>query len=110
MARKPMVTRTITTTKVNVLCLDIITVEPYNKLVTLPRTYKDERTLLKKVQEAIETDGLKVVHIVDKEEIETLYGMSEQEFIEKAVVLNPETRLPKSKESEPKPVSETVAE
>ena len=98
MARKPMVTRTITTTKANVLCMDIQTAEPFNKVVTLPRTYKDDKTLMKKVQEVVETDTVKAVHIVDKEEVETLYGMTEQEFIQKAVVLDPETRRPEEVE------------
>lgn len=92
MARKPMVTRTITTTKVNVLCMDIQKAEPFNKVVTLPRTYKDDKTLMKKVQEVVETDTVIPVHVVDKEEVETLFGMTEQEFIQKAVVLDPETR------------------
>lgn len=92
MARKPMVTRTITTTKVNVLCLDITTSEPFNKEVILPRTYKDDKSLMKKVQEVVDTDGVKAVHVVDKVEVETLYGMDEQTFIEKAAILDPETR------------------
>lgn len=92
MARKPMVTRTITITKANVLCMNIQSAEPFNKVITLPRTYKDDKTLMKKVQEVVETDNIKPVHIVDKEEVETLYGMSEQDFIEKAVVLEPGTR------------------
>ena len=87
MAREPMVTRTITTTKVNVMCLDINIGEPINKSVTVPRTYKDEDSLLKKVKAVIETDTLKAVYIVDSEVIETLYGMTEQDFIEKAEVL-----------------------
>lgn len=87
MARVPMVTRTITTTKVNVMCLDIETGEPCNKSVVVPRTYKDNETLLKKVKEVLETETLKPVHVVSKEEIETLYGMPEQEFIEHAKVL-----------------------
>jgi hypothetical protein len=87
MARVPMVTRTITTTKVNVMCLDIETGEPCNKITVVPRTYKDDETLLKKVKEVLETETLKPVHVVSKEEIETLYGMSEQEFIEHAKVL-----------------------
>ena len=37
----------------------------------------------------IETDTVKAVHIVDSEEIETLYGMTEQEFIQYAKVLPP---------------------
>lgn len=92
MARKPMVTRTIITTKVNVLCLDIQSAEPFNKVVTLPRTYKDDKKLLKKVEEVVNTDDVKAVHIVDKGEIETLYGMSEQDFIDHATILDPATR------------------
>lgn len=89
MARIPMVTRTITTTKAIVMCLDIESGEPCNKSVVVPRTYKDDETLLKKVKEVLETETLKPVHIVDKEEIETLYGMTEQNFIEHSKVLPP---------------------
>ena len=92
MARKPMVTRTIVTTKVNVLCLDIQSAEPFNKVVTLPRTYKDDKKLLKKVEEVVNTDEVKAVHVVDKEEVETLYGMTEQDFITNASILDPTTR------------------
>lgn len=100
MARKPMVTRTIITTKVNVLCLDIQSAEPFNKVVTLPRTYKDDKKLLKKVEEVVNTDDVKAVHIVDKEEIETLYGMSEQDFIDHATILDPATRKEAEAEEE----------
>lgn len=84
-----MVTRTITTTKAIVMCLNIESGEPCNKSVVVPRTYKDDETLLKKVKEVLETETLKPVHIVDKEEIETLYAMTEQEFIEHAEVQPP---------------------
>lgn len=110
MARKPMVTRTITTTKANVLCMDIQTAEPFNKVVTLPRTYKDDKSLMKKVQEVVETDTVKAVHIVDKEEVETLYGMTEQEFIQNAVILDPETRRPEAEEVEETEEAEEVEE
>ena len=73
------------------MCLDIETGEPCNKTVVVPRTYKDDEKLLKKVKEVIETETLKPVHIVDKEDIETLYGMKEQDFIEHAEVLPPRT-------------------
>ena len=91
MARIPMVTRTITTTKAIVMCLDIESGEPCNKSVVVSRTYKDDEALLKKVKEVLETETLKPVHIVSKEEIETLYGMTEQEFIEQAKVMPPRT-------------------
>lgn len=89
MARIPMVTRTIIATKANVMCLDVQEGEPFNKVVTVPRTYKDSEALLNKVKPLIETDTVKAVHIVDSEEIKTLYGMTEQEFIQYAKVLPP---------------------
>lgn len=87
MARIPMVTRTITTTKATVMCLNVVQGEPYTETVIAPRTYKDDNALLKVVKSIIETDELKAVHIVAKEEIETLYGMPENDFIDHATVL-----------------------
>lgn len=71
------------------MCLDIETGEPCNKSVVVPRNCKDDEKLLKKVKEVLETENLKPVHIVDKEEIKTLYGMTEQEFIKHAEVQPP---------------------
>lgn len=85
--KKPMVTRTILTTEVTVLCLDLIKAEPFNKTVTLPRTYKDEKTMMKKVSAIIDTDEVKAVHVVDTKVNETLYGMTEEQFISMAEVL-----------------------
>lgn len=87
MARIPMVTRNITTTTATVMCLNVLQGEPYTETVTVPRTYKDDNALLKIVKSIIETDELKAVHIVAKEEIETLYGMTENDFIAHAQVL-----------------------
>lgn len=85
--KKPMVTRTILTTEVTVLCLDLIKAEPFNKVVTLPRTYKDEKAMMKKVSAIIDTDEVKAVHVVDTKVNETLYGMTEEQFIAMAEVL-----------------------
>ena len=98
MARVPMVTRTIVAIKVNVMCLDIEKGEPFNETVTVSRTYKDDNALMKKVRPLLETETVKAVHIVDKEEIETLYGMSEQEFIHYAKVLPPRNGVTSEKE------------
>lgn len=91
MARTPMVTRTITATRVNVMCLDVQAGEPCNISVTVPRTYKDDGALLKVAKPLIESENpaVKAVHVVFKEEIETLYGMTEQEFMKYAKVLPP---------------------
>ena len=92
MARKPMVTRTIITTKVNAMCVNLESTEVFNKEVTLPRTYKDEKKLLKAVENVVNNDTEKAVQIVDSSEVETLYGMTEQDFIDSATVLDPKTR------------------
>ena len=90
MPRVPQVTRTIQTTKVTVLCLDIETGEPFNDYLVLPRTYKDEKAMLKQVEEVVNTDAVRAVHIVDSEVQKIKYGMSEQEFIKHANVLEEE--------------------
>lgn len=89
MARTPQVTRTIQTTKVNVLCLNIKEGNPFNQTVVLPRTYKDDKAMLKAVEKVINSESVKAVHVVDSVVEETLYGMTEQKFIELATVLPP---------------------
>ena len=87
--RKPMVTRTIKTTQANVMCLEINTGECVNRDFVAPRTFKDNEKLLKVLKAEYETDELKLVHVVDVQEKETLYGMTEAEFINAAQVLPP---------------------
>lgn len=89
MARVPQVTRTIQTTRVNVLCLDIKGETPFNKEIVLPRVYKDYAHILKQVRKIIDNEDTKAVHIVSATVEETLYGMSEQKFIELADILPP---------------------
>lgn len=87
MARQPQVTRTIVTTNATVLCLDLIKKEPFEKVVKLPRTYKDEKHMMKKIEEIVNSSEVKAVHVIRTEIEETLYGMSEQKFIETAEIL-----------------------
>lgn len=87
MAKKPMITRTIQTTEVTVLCMDILQGEPFNKDVVLPRTYKDNVAMLKAASAIIDTEAVKAVHVVRSEVKETLYGMTEADFIANAVIL-----------------------
>ena len=87
MARQPMVTRTITVTNANVLCLDLEKKEPFEKMVKLPRTYKDEKKMMKKIEEVVNNDSVKAVHVISTNTEEILYGMTEQKFIETAEIL-----------------------
>lgn len=94
MARVPQVTRTITTTVLDVMCLDTQSGESLTITCTLPRSIKDDKKALKMAQKVIETETLKAVHIVGHNEVETLYGMTEQDFIKYATPLDEATRKP----------------
>lgn len=88
--RTPMVSRTIVTTKAQVLCVDTVAQETLVQEFTLPRTYKDNNALMKAITASIdENSTIKAVAVQSTEEVETLYGMTEQEFITLAKVLPP---------------------
>lgn len=87
MARQPQVTRTIQTTKAKVLCIDLVNEQPFTKEVVLPRTYKDERSMMKKLKPMLDSETVKVVHVQSFVVESTLYGMTEEEFISVAHIL-----------------------
>lgn len=89
MARIPQVTRTIPTTTVTVFCVNTEDRTTFEQNLTLPRTYKDDQKLMKAVEKALAGEPIKPVSILSSEVKETLYGMTEQEFIMHAQVLPP---------------------
>ena len=89
MARQPMITRTVTTTVAKVLCINLADEVPFTQEVKLPRTYRDEKTMLKRIKPLLESDTVKVVHVQSAVTEETLYGMTEQQFIDSATILPP---------------------
>ena len=89
MARVPQVTRTIQTTVVTIFCVNIEDKSTFEQTITLPRTYKDESKMMKMIEKILEGEPVKVVSISGYEVKETLYGMTEAEFIKYATVLPP---------------------
>ena len=89
MARVPMVTRTIPTTVVNVFCVNTEDRSTFEQSITLPRTYKDEVKMMKAVEKVLDGEPIKAVSITGYEVQETLYGMTEADFIKSASVLPP---------------------
>ena len=89
MARIPMVTRTLVSTKCTVLCMNLTEGTPFEQEITIPRTYNDPKKMLKEVCKVVDNETTKAVHIKSFEEQETLYGMTEQKFMEYADVLPP---------------------
>jgi hypothetical protein len=99
MARKPMVTRTVTTTKAKILCVNTVAEETVTQAVEVPRTYTDDSKLLKAVKETLD-ETIIPVKVISTETVETLYGMTEQQFIELAEKLPPRTKVETDKNAQ----------
>lgn len=94
MARERMVTRTVSTTTIDVLVINIDTSEVGTKSFVLGQNMvKDEKTMLNNAQKMLDDETgstiWKCVAIKNIEEEETLYGMTEQDFLKYAKVLPP---------------------
>ena len=81
MARN-MVTRTIISTQVNALCLNLKTAEAFNQDFTLAGTYKSNEKIKKVIEKTFNNDEHIIAQVVDVKELNTLYGMTEQENAE----------------------------
>lgn len=88
--RKPIVSRTIQTTKVIAAVKGAEGIE--SCLLMIAGTWKDEKELLHKCRVA--NEGIEIIGIISSETRKVLYGMSEQAFIENADVLDIKTRKP----------------
>lgn len=94
MARERMVTRTVMTTTVEVLVINIETAEVGTKYFPLGQNMiKDEKTMLNNAQVMMDeqqgNSNWKCVAIKNTRQEETLYGMPESEFIKYAKVMPP---------------------
>lgn len=90
--RKRMVTRTVTTTEVELLCLNIVTAEPFNETAVIPGTYTSTEKILKVLRPVLDTKETKIVSVSRTEIKHTLYGMSEGDFIKLAEVMPPRNK------------------
>lgn len=84
MKRERMVTRTITTTDVTVLVINVETAEPHNETFKLIGKYKSDEDIVKEIDKLVEYP-IKVVCIVDKHESATKYASREKDFVEFAI-------------------------
>lgn len=86
--KEALVTRTFKTMNCSVLCANAEAATIETLSVTLPRSYADEKTLFKAITKHI-PEGYTALKVLSFEEVETLYGMSESEFLANAKVLPP---------------------
>ena len=86
--RKPVVTRTINSTLVHALCMDLAEGRAYETDIMLPGIMRDERKILRALAAHV-PEGHKAVTVKGFEHVKTLYGMDEEVFIQHAHVLPP---------------------
>ena len=87
MAKK--VTRTIISTKVTALCIDLKKVEPYNDTIIIPGSFSvSDKKLEAKAHEFYDNDSRKIVQIQSAEQEEKIFGMSEELFMKYAQELD----------------------
>ena len=89
MARIPMVTRTLKATKANCMCVDTIGEKVVKIDITVSRTFKDDKSLVKAIEKQnLVPEGLRLVQILGTETIYQKYGMTETEFMQYAKPMN----------------------
>lgn len=89
MRKEKIVTRTVTKTNCEIMCMDITNAQVIVKDFTIGGKFDTENELLKRCQKLFDTDTFKLVKISDYSEEEVLLGMPESKFIELAEVLPP---------------------
>ena len=95
MARKYEITRTIENTQATALVFNKTTAEAENLTMTFAGRYEaTDPKLAKLFQKALATPDLVFVETVDAESANKTYGISLNDFMEKAVELDPKTRQP----------------
>ena len=111
MAKPKMITRTIATTIIDILCLDIDSGEACNRSFTIAGEVKKESEALKfAAKKLADTEAnIHPVHVVNQSRIETLYGMTEADFIAHSVIMpNKEKRTIPATSEDATPNAETV--
>lgn len=90
--RKPMITRTIISTRVRALCVNPQSAETFEDEFLLTGKIADKDKVLKRVSKLYNTENCTIVAIRDIKEVNELYGMDEADFIAGAKILDPATR------------------
>lgn len=85
--REQVITRTISEKRATVLAMDIEKAQAVEKVLVYTGTCKTEPEILKALKKANDTPSFSVVAIKKVETVETLYGMTVQEFMKHAKVM-----------------------
>ena len=94
MAREKYITREVTFTQVLALYLNKQLLTNEEKLITLVGSFDNEVDILKELNRVNNDDLLTPIHILEYNTSSKLFGLKENDFINLATELNPDTRRP----------------
>ena len=94
MAREKFITREVTFTEVSALYLNKQLLTNEEQKTILVGSFDNEVDILKELNRVNKDDILTPIHVMEYNVTSKLYGLKEQDFINLALELNPETRRP----------------
>ena len=94
MAREKYITREVTFTEVSALYLNKQLLTNEEQKTILVGSFDNEVDLLKELNRVNKDNLLTPIHILEYNTSSKLYGLKEQDFINLAIELNPDTRRP----------------
>lgn len=89
--RTPMVTRTVSFIRCEIMALDTVNGTVQTVTVDYTGLQKQDERILKDIKKTWLNDNVALVKITFKEEIEQLYGMREEDFIRYATPMESRT-------------------
>lgn len=87
MPRSPVVSRTMQTTLVKAMCMNLETRQAEEKTIRIPRSYKKDSQLLTPVKKALEDEKTRVVYIIESHPQLVKFRMTEQQYINAAEII-----------------------
>lgn len=94
MAREKYITREVTFTEVSALYLNKQLLTNEEQKTLLVGSFDNEVDILKELNRVNKDDILTPIHVLDYQTSSKLYGLRENDFINLAIELNPDTRRP----------------
>ena len=113
MARKRLISRTVSVTNVEYLAVDIPNKETFTASTTISGVFKDNAALEKAVEKAINSPVVKFIAVTATTVETKLYGMTEEDFLAHATEMSKRGTLQTTdtgEEFDPVPLSDPTNE
>ena len=100
--RRDLITRTLKNVSAKYQAFDMTQAKVVEGTYTIPDNVnaKDDSKVLAYLRKTLETDTLKILAVIEKTDVNALYGVDRKTFMNNAIILDKETRKPISEDNE----------